>query len=216
MGTNMPGDRAQAVDWVEEHLEPWTENQAAINLSAEQIAAITLLAQTARQKQIAAGQARSAAKAATAAWHAAADQMKAYSSDLILELKAYARGDGGEQVYQLAQISKREKPGEAPPPNMPSDARSTITNDGDVHLTWKGKGPGGTRYHVMRKLPTETKFFFIGDTSEKAFTDDTVPNGATPVIYQIVAVHTDNRVPGEPIYVRFGTSNGAQGEEAAA
>jgi hypothetical protein len=215
MGTNMPGDRALALDWVEEHLEPWTENQAAINLSSEQIAAITLLAETAREKQIAAGTAREAAKAATQAWYDAADQMKGFSSALIAEIKSFARGEGGETVYQLAQISKRAKASTAPPPHVPTATRSVVTNDGDVTLTWKGKGPSGTRYHVLRKLPTDTKFFFVGDTSEKAFTDDTVPNGATPVIYQIVAVHTDNRVPGEPIYVRFGAGNGAQGQQVA-
>ncbi|MEQ8318576.1 MAG: hypothetical protein RIE77_03680 [Phycisphaerales bacterium] len=216
MGTNMPQDRGDALSWVEQHLDPWTENQAAIDLSADQVAAITLLAQTARTKLTEAGEARSAAKAATAAWHEAADQMKSYASDLILELKSYARGEGGDVVYQLAQISKRADPSEAPPPSVPSDLRSTVTNEGGVKLNWKGKGPTGTRYHVVRQLPGELAFSFIGDTSDKVFTDDTVPSGATPVVYQIIAVHTDNRVPGEPMVVRFGAGNqGQQGEQAA-
>lgn len=33
--------------------------------------------------------------------------------------------------------------------------------------------------------------------------------GARSVVYQIIAVHTDNRVPGEPIFVRFGASKQA-------
>ncbi len=216
MGANMPNDRTQALDWVEAHIDPWTENQAAINLSVEQVAAITLLAETAREKLIAAGTARDAAKAATAAWHQSADQMKSFSSSLIAELKSYARGEGGEVVYQLAQISKRAQPGEAPPPAVPTSLTSSLTNQGDVALTWKGKGPTGTRYIIERKLPAETKFFFLGDTSDKAFTDKTVPSGATPVVYQVIAVHTDNRVPGEPSYVRFGTGNAQQGQGEAA
>jgi hypothetical protein len=216
MGTNMPSDRKKALEWVEQHVDPWTENQVAINLSIEQVAAITLLSETAREKLIAAGAARQAAKDATREWHESADQMMSFTSDLIVQLKGFARGEGGQVVYTLAGINPRSNPGEAPPPEVPTGAASTVTNDGDVELRWKGKGPGGTRYHVLRKLPTENKLVFLGDTSEKTFTDTTVPSGASPVVYQIVAVHTDKRVPGEPIYVRMGTGNGpGQGQAVA-
>ena len=215
MGTNMPQDRGESLDWVEAHIEPWTTYAVAIDLSPEQVAAITLLSQTARQKMTAAGTAREAAKAATQEWYDAADQMKAFASVLIADIKAFARTEANDEVYALAQISKRAKPGEAPPPAVPTSVSSTVTNDGNVELRWKGKGPGGTRYHVLRKLPTENNFAFLGDTSDKLFVDQAVPAGATPIVYQIVAVHTANRVPGEPVYVRFGTGNG-QSQAAAA
>ncbi|UYV11836.1 MAG: hypothetical protein NCW75_11065 [Phycisphaera sp.] len=207
MATNMPQERGAALDWVEQHIEPWTDNQAAIDLSVAQVAAITQLATTAREKLTAAGAARQAAKNATQEWYAAADQMKQLSSDLIIDIKAYARGDGGEQVYTLAQINPKDPPGEAPPPAVPSDMRTSLTNEGFVAMTWKGKGPTGTRYHVRRRLPSESAFAFLGDTSDKNFTDETVPQGTTRVDYQIVAVHTDKSVPGEPFFVQFGAGN---------
>ena len=216
MGTNMPQDRGEALDWVEAHIEPWTTHATAIDLSPEQVAAITLLAQTARQKATAAGTARDAAKAATQEWHDSADNMKAFTSTLIADIKAFARTEANDQIYALAQISKRAKPGEAQPPAVPSSVKSTVTNDGDVELRWKGKGPTGTRYHVLRKLPTQNNFAFLGDTSEKLFIDRAVPSGTSPIVYQIVAVHTENRVPGEPIYVRFGTANGQAGQAGQA
>jgi len=215
MGTNMPQDRGDALHWVEAHVQPWTTHAAAIDLSPEQVAAITLLSENARAKLTAAGTAREAAKAATQAWHDAADQMKALASTLIADIKAYARTEGNDEIYALAQISKRAKAGEAEPPAVPSSVVSTVTNDGFVELRWKGKGPGGTRYHILRKLPTENNFAFLGDTSDKIFIDQAVPAGATPIVYQVVAVHTENRVPGEPVYVRFGTGNG-QGQTAVA
>jgi len=218
MGTNMPFDRARALEWVEQRVEPWTDNQAAIDLSPEQIAAITLLAQSAREKLTQAGQARQAAKSATLEWYAAADQMRRLASDLIIDIKAYARGAGGEEVYGLAQINPRSPAGEAPPPAVPFDMRTSLTNDGAVNITWKGKGPTGTRYHVLRQLDGENNFIFLGDTSDKVFTDSTVPAGTPRVDYQIVAVHTDNRVPGEPFFVRFGAGNqaGQGGQQDAA
>lgn len=215
MATNMPNDRAQALDWVEQHIEPWTTNQAAIDLTAPQIAAITQLSSTAREKLTAAGAARQAAKTATQEWYAAADQMKQLSSDLIIDIKAYARGDGGQQVYALAQINPKDPPGEAPPPAVPSDMRTSLTNEGFVAMTWKGKGPTGTRYHVRRRLPNESVFTFLGDTSDKGFTDQTVPQGTTRVDYQIVAVHTDKSVPGEPFFVQFGAGNNEQAQQEA-
>lgn len=213
MATNMPQERGDALDWVEQHIEPWTDNQAAIDLSVAQVAAITQLATTAREKLTAAGAARQAAKTATQEWYAAADQMKQLSSDLIIDIKAYARGDGGEQVYTLAQINPKDPPGEAPPPAVPSDMRTSLTNEGFVAMTWKGKGPTGTRYHVRRRLPSENVFTFLGDTSDKGFTDQTVPQGTTRVDYQIVAVHTDKSVPGEPFFVQFGAGNNQQAGE---
>lgn len=214
MGTNMPGNRTNALEWVEQRIEPWTTNQAAIDLSAAQVAAITQLAQTAREKLTAAGQAQQAARNATQEWHSAADQMKALASDLIIDIKAYARGEGGEDVYGLAQINPRSPAGEAPPPAVPYDMRTNLTNEGAVSITWKGRGPTGTRYHVLRQLESETSFTFQGDTSDKAFTAATVPAGTPRVDYQIVAVHTDNRVPGEPFFVRFGTGNQATQDQA--
>lgn len=215
MATNMPSNRTQALTWVEAHIDPWTDNQAAIDLSVAQVAAITQLATTAREKRTAATAAAQSARNATQEWHAAADQMKQLSSDLIIDIKAYARGDGGEQVYTLAQINPKDPPGEAPPPAVPSDMRTSLTNEGFVAMTWKGKGPTGTRYHVRRRLPSESTFAFLGDTSDKNFTDETVPQGTTRVDYQIVAVHTDKSVPGEPFFVQFGADNndGAQGQQ---
>lgn len=210
MGTNMPQNRREALLWVESHVAAWNDNAAAIGLTPEAVASVIASATAARQDLTTSLAARASSKGATQTWYGSADGMKDLASEAVLAIKAFAEASGDPQaVYDLADITGTNPPSPAEPPAQPSDLRASLNNNGQVELTWKGKGPQGTYYLVTRQLAGEGSFAFMGDTTSKAFTDTTVPAGKTSASYQVTARHTVNSVPGEPILVRFGV--GAEG-----
>lgn len=214
MGTNMPANRGQAIDWINAHLGPWETNAAAIGLDPTDPVALIALAGAADTARLAAEAARSTAKAKTQAWYDAADEAMDWARELILKIKAKAAGD--PQVYVLAQISAKASPGETPPPDVPSDIKAELLDQGRVRLTWKGKGPRGTFYIVKRRLINENTFTVIATVTDKVFTDENLPFGVDKVVYAIDAQQTDKLVYGPERNVQLGVGNGSQsGEEAA-
>ncbi|UYV13908.1 MAG: hypothetical protein NCW75_06365 [Phycisphaera sp.] len=210
MGTNMPQNRREALLWVESHAAAWNDNAAAIGLDPQTVATVISAAASARQDLTTSLAVRDASKGATQTWYGTADGMKDLASDAVLAIKAFAEASENPQaVYDLADISGASAPSPAEPPAEPTGLSATLNNNGQVELSWKGKGPAGTFYLVTRQLAGETSFAFLGDTTSKAFTDTTVPAGTASASYQVTARHTVNTVPGEPILVRFGV--GGQG-----
>ncbi|MEQ9096518.1 MAG: hypothetical protein RIE32_09670 [Phycisphaerales bacterium] len=216
MGKNMPAERGQALDWINARLEPWEENAAAIGLELTDPAALVALAGAADEARVAADAARSASKAATQNWYDKADQAMDFARDLILKIKTKAAVDDDPQVYVLAQVSPKASPGETPPPDVPSDIKAELLDQGRVRLTWKGKGPRGTFYIVKRRLLNENAFTVIATVTDKVFTDESLPFGIDKAVYAIDAQQTDKLVYGPEKNVQLGVGNGSQSGEQAA
>lgn len=214
MGKNMPAERGQALDWINARLDPWETNAAAIGLDPTDPAAMIALAGTADDARLAADAARSASKAATQNWYDKADEAMDFARELILKIKAEAATD--PQVYVLAQISPKASPGETPAPDVPSDVKAELLDQGRVRLTWKGKGPRGTFYIVKRRLLNENTFTVIATVTDKVFTDESLPFGIDKAVYAIDAQQTDKLVYGPEKNVQLGVGNGSQSGEAAA
>lgn len=113
----------------------------------------------------------------------------------------------------LAQLSPKAPPGETPPPDVPSDIRAELLDQGRVRLAWKGKGPRGTFYIVKRRLVNEQSFTVIATVTDKAFTDEDLPFGIDRVTYVIDARQTDKLVYGPEKNVQLGVGNGQQSSE---
>src|SRR5690606_31720685 len=113
-------------------------------------------------------------------------------------------------VYDKALIDPPAPRGDGTPPDQPSELRATLGTDGSLELTWKGKGPAGTRYDVTRLLPGESAFTVIGDTSKKKLVDNTIPAGTGQVLYRVIARQTDFEVGSTILTVRLGNTNQSQ------
>lgn len=210
MGSNMPAHRGPAIDWINERLDLWTDNAAAIGLDPTDVATLTALAGSATTARTHAQTLRNNAKSGTVAWYASADETMDKARDLILNIKAYAANTNDPQVYVLADVSPRAEPGETPAPDAPSVIKAELLDQGRVRLTWKGKGPRGTFYIVKRRLPSENTFTVIATVTDKAFTDEALPFGVDKVVYAIDAQQTDKLVYGPEKNVQLGVGNNQQ------
>jgi hypothetical protein len=216
MGKNMPAERGPALTWINAHLGPWGTNAEAIGLLLTDPPALVALAGAAEDARLAAEAARSTAKAKTQDWYDKADLAMDFARDLILKIKTKAAVDDDPQVYVLAQISARANPGETPAPEVPSDIRAELLDQGRVRLTWKGKGPRGTFYIVKRRLVSENSFTIIATVTDKVFTDEDLPFGVDKVVYAIDAQQTDKLVYGPEKNVQLGVGNGQQSGQQVA
>ena len=216
MGANLPADRGPAIDWITQRLAAWTANAAAIGVQESDVTALASLTSGATNAKTAAGTAREESKAKTLAWHEAADDAMDAARDLILQIKSFAASSDDPQVYVLAQLSPKDPPGETPAPDVPSDIRAELLNQGFIRLTWKGRGPRGTFYIIKRRFDNDADYAVVATVTDKTFTDESVPFGTDRVTYAIDAQQTDKRVFGPVKIVQIGAGNGlAQGEQAA-
>ena len=216
MGTNLPSERAPAIDWITQRLAARTNNAAAIGVQAADVTALASLTSGATNAKTAAGTARETSKASTLAWYDAADDAMDAARDLILQIKSFAASSDDPQVYVLAQMSPKDPPGETPAPEVPSDIKSELLDQGFIRLTWKGRGPRGTFYIIKRRFDNDTDYTVIATVTDKTFTDESVPFGTDRVTYAIDAQQTDKRVFGPVKTVQIGAGNGLTSGEVAA
>lgn len=142
----MPQNNRQALQWVEAHIEPWTDNAAAIGLDASQVSSLASLAAAARARLTAAETRRETSKSATLEFNGAATDMKSLASLMVSTFKNCAESSGDESVYALADVSPASPRSPSPPPNQPTDLRWAVTPTGRVQLSWKASGNFATFY----------------------------------------------------------------------
>lgn len=209
MPDNLPRNPGTALDWIEARSDRWVEHAGAIGLPEG-------LAQDARAARLAADEAAAQARAATLAWRHAVGRAMDRTRAAIGAIKTHAAVTDDPGVYALALLSERSRPGEAPPPQTPSNLAWTVRTDGAVELRWDGGGPQGTYYVLRRALPGERDFAVLGTTTSRAFTDETLPAGAAGTRYAVTARHGDASAPGPVAQVRLGREPQTSSAERAA
>lgn len=203
----LPDDRLGRIEFFEERLNAWANSAGDIGLSPEQIVELEARTQTARSAYNAANLAEITRKAATNKLRTDARNMRVFGAALIATIKAYAEANNDPSVYEKALIDPPSPRGEGTPPDQPSMLRATLGTDGTLVLTWKGKGPAGTRYDVTRLLPGDGVFKVIGDTSKKRWVDSDLPAGSGQILYRIIARQTEFEVGSTILTVRLGNTN---------
>lgn len=214
--TIVPRSRPDAIDWLGAHLPVWSADPTSIGLTAETITDLTTKHTVASSVQGDAQAANNAKLAASATFRSEADAMREAAVAAVQTIKAFAQTSGDPSVYQAAQIPEPVGPSPAEPPEAPSELTATFINGGRLDLAWKGKGPTGTFYNVLRRLDESEPYVSIGTTTGKSFLDETLPAGTSRVEYQVVAQQTSNKVYGPEFIVRLGSGNGAQEVQVAA
>lgn len=206
----LPDDRIGRIEFFEERIAQWTAEAGNIGLTEVQITELEQRTQAARSAYAAAKLAATKRKTATTKLRTDAGSMRTYGAALIATIKAFAEATGDPSVYDKALIDPPAPRGEGTPPDQPSVLRAALGTDGSLELTWKGKGPAGTRYDVTRLLPGESVFKVIGDTSKKRWVDSGLPAGTGQVLYRVIARQTDFEVGSTILTVRLGSTNQSQ------
>lgn len=211
----LPNKDADLVSFCAAHAPVWAAHAASIGLQEEQVAALetatTGLQAALRDRSTA----RDAAMAATARVRAESAALRSVAAELLRYIKAYAESQPDPTiVYTTAKIPAPATPTPLPPPGTPGDFRVALTPDGYIDLRWKCSNPrggAGTSYLVQRRVGGAPAYEFLGAVGEKRFTDQTLPAGATEVVYRVQAQRSG--VAGTPGLwaVRFGPVGAGQG-----
>lgn len=202
----VPNTRLGRIEFYESHLAVWTANATAIGLTEPLVTALGVRVADARAAYNAAEEARAASKAATFNFHLETDGMADLGAGLIRTIKNYAETSGNPNVYSLAQIPPPQPPGPTPPPGKPTDLSVGLLQTGALELKWKCDNPAGTYgtvYEVQRRIGSGA-FTYVGVSGTRSFTDATLPQGSSSVVYQITAIRSTQSGPVAQFVVNFG------------
>ncbi|MCH8270680.1 MAG: hypothetical protein IH985_05665 [Planctomycetes bacterium] len=216
MGTNMPGDNHDALEWLEGRITGWVADPAAIGLTSAVVSDLAADIIDTRTSFTSVEQIRQGSKAATTAFHLNGDDMRTNASNAIATIKSFAVNSADPPaVYTAAGITPPDPQSPVAPPEQPTGLKATLNGDGSVTISWEARGPVGTVYNVSRKLATETVFTFIGQgaAQDKQFIDATVPAGTITAAYIIQGVRGGNLgLMSNAMTVFFGTADAGAGE----
>ena len=198
---------SQWLTFGEAHDLAWKTNFASIGITEAQGTAYMALVTAARTAYDEMIVARNAAKDATQDFYVAAQDMYDDAAMLLGIIKGYANTQANPQaVYSAASIPPPSDPTPAGPPVDCTDLKATLTNSGNVELSWKGSLAKGQFFSVWRKLTGETSWTLLGSIRSKSFLDTTVPEAVAGGQYQVKAQRGIQISEGcEPVAIIFGT-----------
>lgn len=215
----LPKTPAQQVRRLTTLVPAWAVDPVAVGLSPDRIAEIEALLAQARAAQLAAYEARNAARSATLAFENATAALVRNASSAIGLIKATASASS-DPVAILARaqlpVTNAAAPGSLPPPGTPTGFRVELLQDGAIVLSWKCDNPEGsvgTMYQVRRCVHGRNKdaFEHLALCGEKTFTDSDIPAESGSLTYEVTAVRSTRR--GQP--ARFNVNFGAQSPTSA-
>jgi hypothetical protein len=216
MGT-IPKKRADQLNFVQTHLDPWTVNGAAIGVAPDQSATMSEKYDAALSKVNLLLAAEQALADARLVCDLAMRDMVSYAAELVRAIRYTAISTNDPQVYALAGIPAPKTPAPVPAPGSPSKLNVAILAGGALQLKWARKNPvnsGGTMYEVHRASGAGP-MVHIATTGTKDFTDQTLEPGTPVVTYRLIAVRSTVKGAASQFTVQFGAGGTGGGAEAA-
>ncbi len=214
MSRIVPEAKRSRLEFYESHLAPWTENTAAIGLSAPAVAALAAALAEARAAFNAQQEAHRAAQAATLRFHNAMDHLHSapgLGADLIATIKNHAAVTANPEVYVLAMLPPPPPAvvrGAGPRPGRPFAFSADLLGDGSLRLRWKCRNPRGSTgvmYDVRRAVDGGPPEHLI-TAGTRSFRDATLPRGAASAVYEITAQRSTARGRTGVFLVNFGVA----------
>ncbi len=207
--STLPDTIVGQIEFYEQRNAPWAENAAAIGLSIEQSAAMTLATQAARTAYENAQQARLDSIAATEAQDEAVATMLSMGGGLQSLIRGTAKATDDPSVYQKALLPAPADRQPTPAPGTPYQFKVDLV-DGAVAVRFKCDNPGnvaGVTYLVERRYAPQTPFEFLAVATARTFTDGSIPQGTSWINYRVTGLRsTGSGVPAQAI-VEFGGAN---------
>ena len=222
MGSNLPSERRQALNWLEARIATWVANPTGIGLTSAAVIDLSQQVVNTRAAFTSVTAIRAEAKNETVTANGIADGMHMAAGPVIANIKNFADNQTNPQlIYDAANISPQSPPSPTPAPATPTNLKANLGSNGSVFISWDGTGATGTLYEVYRRVDGETGFTLLGnvDAKTKEFNDATLPLGTTFATYQIRAVRADTQsLFSTQFNIQFGpiAPPVAEGEAAAA
>jgi hypothetical protein len=201
----VPRPIGEKLSFFEQHLPVWTKGPASIGLTADQLAALSVLVGQAREKVDEVNDLRSRSRAATNSQSVAIGAMGELGGDLIKTIRAFAETNNDPNVFGAAQIPLPSPPTPSGPPEQPGLLEAQLLSPFGLRISWKGSAARGTYFNVWRKLGGETSFSFVGTAKTRSLDDLTIPAGSASVSYFVAAHRAALTTNSSALEVRFGS-----------
>jgi hypothetical protein len=215
MGTNIPSNIPDFINWCVAHSSQWTSNAAQINLTTAQTTAYAAVVTNLTKANADAETARMASKEATLQLQNAIDAARGLSSVYVDIIKTYAESSHNMNVYALGGVSPGNPPGTPPLPVAPAQFGASVNPDGSLTIKWKvsqPEGASGVQYRILRRVNATSGPYTMVSTegSNKSFTDNFLPVGVDRVEYIVQPTRPGGIVgPQSNVFVvQFGSVQG--------
>lgn len=211
----VPKTKAGKVAWFKSRLSLWQTNAVAMGSSAAEVTAFAALVSAAEAAVNDQAESETAFRGKVEAADDAVAAMDVAGATIISEVRTKAR-TAGPVVYQLSGIPVPPTPSAKGDPGTPTDLKAQLDGNGALILTWKCVNPAGvqgTFYQVYRNDAGNIAgpFTALGVAGAKKYVDDTVPAGATAIVYKIRAIRTTAAGMWATFNVVFGSNTGGGG-----
>src|SRR5207249_1353932 len=134
--------------------------------------------------------AQAAAQLATEAFNGAVAAMSVPGAGMVKQIRGTAEETGNINIYTLSMIPQPATPAPRPAPEKPFKPVVTLDETGFVNLAWKcNTHGGGVIYQIFRRVDGGEPEYRAG-VGEKKFVDNTLPAGASAVVYEIQAARS--------------------------
>ena len=186
------------LDFFTRRIDAWTENAALLNLSAEDLAALSAFLSDAQTKFTEAKEALDDARAKVDLQDEAIDDLYNFGSLLVQQIRVAAKKDGTDEIYALAKIEPPKKPSARTEAPVPTNLRLRNTTNGNLVLSFTANKGQGSVFVIQRQYKTVggtlTQYEYMDTTSEKTWTDTNVPSGLEWIGYQVATKLTNGVV----------------------
>ncbi|MGD1917245.1 MAG: hypothetical protein ACFCBV_13810 [Phycisphaerales bacterium] len=220
-----PSTEQAFISFARTHIDIWSGGEGqppVIGLSSQQLLdteSATAAAEAAYSAMLAA---RDASRAATEAKDNALDALKAVIGADVDTIDAFAKATTDPNVWVLAQIPAPKDPSERTAPDAPVIGEVLLTSGGIVRVPFTVATGGGAQYQIERRdtplAGTTSDWFPIATTTDKTFSDQSIPFGLTQVQYRVRAQLSSG--PASPwstvASFSFGSTGSVAGPAAAA
>jgi len=185
------GDRA-SLEFTQERLQSWTDNQTLLGLSSEDIAAVTATsaaADTAREDRTLKAQ---QAKSSTIVWHEKAGQNRDVAREIVRKIRFTAsQSPNPAAIYAAGMIPPPKDREDLPVPAVPTDLKISLDTQGRAVVRFESTRFGGTVFAIQRQIqPVGAQpgpWLDLATVLEREFTDQSTPQGVAAVRYRVRA-----------------------------
>ena len=167
---SLPKKTGERIEYVEQHITPFTTNTVAIGLVSGDVTDLNAKATAAAPALTLRDSLWQQAEAATTDLNTKVDVMSVAWASCTNKIKGKALAVGGTSVYTLAEIPAPATPSPVGAPGTPTDFVATVLQgSGDVDLAWKcaqPAGASGTTYQVYRRYMPGEEWEYLGTSGE--------------------------------------------------
>ncbi len=203
-----PDTKIGKIEFCEAHVADWTANSVAMGSSVVEVGAWSAQVTDARAALAASEAADLAARNALNELNTIIDSMMDKTAAIIGQVRSRSKLIGNT-AWTLASLPVPATPTPAGAPGIPYGFKVKLSNIGAIEFKWKNTDGRGSVYAIYRALDGSGVFTNLGGTNLKRFTDSTVPEGTSSIVYRVQAIRSTGTSDWGILNVAFG--GGASG-----